>query len=99
LGMAPSGDIGDKHGLFQPSHGSAPDIAGQGLANPVAMFLSASMMLTWLGTQHGEAKCAEAGAVIEDAVARAFAVGALKPAEFGGPDGTDTITRAVLNEI
>ncbi len=99
LGMAPSGDIGDKHGLFQPSHGSAPDIAGMGLANPVAMFLSAAMMLTWLGTRHGEDQCIEAGALIDRAVADAFAGGTLKPSEFGGPHGTEDITRAVLNEI
>ncbi len=99
LGMAPSGDIGDAHGLFQPSHGSAPDIAGKGLANPVAMFLSASMMLTWLGTRHGEDLCLEAGALIEKAVADAFVNAALKPSEFGGPHGTVDITKAVLNEI
>lgn len=99
LGMAPSGDIGDEHGLFQPSHGSAPDIAGKGLANPVAMFLSASMMLMWLGTRHGEEQCLEAGAMIEKAVAEAFATGTLKPAEFGGPHGTDDITKAVLSQI
>jgi 3-isopropylmalate dehydrogenase len=49
MGMAPSADIGDKHAVFQPSHGSAPDIAGQGIANPVAMILSVAMMLEWLG--------------------------------------------------
>jgi 3-isopropylmalate dehydrogenase len=99
LGMAPSGDIGDKHGLFQPSHGSAPDITGMGLANPIAMILSASMMLTWLGTQHGEEQCIEAGALIDKAVADAFVNAGLKPSEFGGPHGTAHITQAVLNEI
>ena len=99
LGMAPSGDIGDEHGLFQPSHGSAPDIAGKGLANPVAMFLSAAMMMTWLGTKHNEAQTIEAGALLDDAIAKAFASGTLKPTEFGGPHGTDDITRAVLNVI
>lgn len=99
LGMAPSGDIGDKHALFQPSHGSAPDIAGKGLANPVAMFLSAAMMLTWLGSKHGENQALEAGALLEEAVAKAFADGTLKPSEFGGPHGTRHITQAVLNEI
>lgn len=99
LGMAPSGDIGDEHGLFQPSHGSAPDIAGKGLANPVAMFLSASMMFTWLGTRHEEQQCLEAGTLLEKAVADAFATGNLRPAEFGGPHGTADITKAVLNEI
>jgi len=99
LGMAPSGDIGDDHGLFQPSHGSAPDIAGKGLANPVAMFLSAAMMMTWLGTKHNEDLASVAGALLDDAIAKAFAAGTLKPTEFGGPHGTEDITRAVLNEI
>jgi len=49
MGMAPSGDIGDRHAVFQPSHGSAPDIAGKGIANPIATILSAAMMLEWLG--------------------------------------------------
>ena len=49
MGMAPSADVGDKYAVFQPSHGSAPDIAGQGKANPTATILSAAMMLAWLG--------------------------------------------------
>jgi 3-isopropylmalate dehydrogenase len=52
MGFAPSGDIGDEHALFQPCHGTAPDIAGKGIANPAAMVLSAAMMLDWLGTRH-----------------------------------------------
>ena len=48
MGMAPSGDIGDQHAVFQPSHGSAPDIAGKGIANPIAMILSVALMLDWL---------------------------------------------------
>ena len=48
MGMAPSADIGDRYAVFQPAHGSAPDIAGQGIANPVATILSAAMMLDWL---------------------------------------------------
>lgn len=99
LGMAPSGDIGDNHGLFQPSHGSAPDIAGQGLANPIAMFLSAAMMLTWLGTRHGEGQANEGGMMIEDAVAKAFAKGHIDPTEFGGKHGTAAITKSILEEI
>lgn len=50
LGMAPSGDIGDDCAVFQPSHGTAPDIAGKGIANPIATILSASLMLRWLDT-------------------------------------------------
>jgi 3-isopropylmalate dehydrogenase len=48
MGMAPSADLGDQFGVFQPCHGSAPDIAGQGIANPVAMILSVAMLLDWL---------------------------------------------------
>ena len=55
MGMAPSADIGDSHAIFQPCHGTAPDIAGKGLANPTAMLLSAAMMLDWLGDRHGNA--------------------------------------------
>jgi 3-isopropylmalate dehydrogenase len=49
LGMIPSGNIGDKHAVFEPVHGSAPDIAGTGQANPIAALLSTAMMLEWLG--------------------------------------------------
>jgi 3-isopropylmalate dehydrogenase len=49
MGLAPSADIGDRHAVFQPSHGSAPDIAGRGVANPLATILSVAMMLEWLG--------------------------------------------------
>ena len=52
MGMAPSADIGDKHAVFQPCHGTAPDIMGQGKANPAAMLLSAAMMLDWLADKH-----------------------------------------------
>lgn len=99
LGMAPSGDIGDQHALFQPSHGSAPDITGQGLANPVAMVLSASMMLKWLGITQSDDVATATGNMIDDAVTAAFATGKLKPSEFGGPHGTVEITHAILEQI
>jgi isocitrate/isopropylmalate dehydrogenase len=66
MGMAPSGDVGEKHAVFQPSHGSAPDIAGKGIANPIATILSAAMMLEWLGQ-------AEAARAIESAVEKVLA--------------------------
>jgi 3-isopropylmalate dehydrogenase len=96
MGMAPSGDIGDRHALFQPAHGSAPDIAGQGKANPTAMLLSSVMLLDWLGEKHVDATLVEAGAVLERAIAQAFSDGALRPFEFGGRNGTADITRAVV---
>ena len=99
MGFAPSGDIGERHGMFQPCHGTAPDIAGTGKANPTAMFLSAAMMLDWLGDQHGIERLSEAAKMLEDAVRNAFSRKSLRPFEFGGSDGTVAITRAVLAEL
>lgn len=99
MGFAPSADIGDAHAVFQPCHGSAPDIAGTGRANPTAMILSGAMMLDWLGERHGVPEATAAGAMIGDAVDRAFAGGALIPCELGGRAGTSEIAEAVLREL
>jgi len=99
MGFAPSADIGDKHAVFQPCHGSAPDIAGQGKANPTAMFLSAAMMLEWLGERHGAPEAERAGAMIRAAVDAAFAGGTLVPVEIGGEAGTQGITEAVMKAL
>jgi 3-isopropylmalate dehydrogenase len=99
MGMAPSADIGDAQAVFQPCHGTAPDIAGRGLANPTAMFLSGAMMLDWLGDRHGVPSCREAGARLARAVDRAFADGTLVPAEHGGRAGTAAITERVAREL
>ncbi len=96
MGMAPSGDVGDSRALFQPAHGSAPDIAGQGRANPTAMLLSAAMMLDWLAERHGAPRLAEAARLLERAVERPFAERRVLTAEFGGRDGTSAIARAVI---
>ncbi len=98
MGMAPSADIGDTHAVFQPCHGTAPDIMGKGLANPTAMILSAALMLDWLAERHGHAGAAAAARAIEHAVDRAFAAG-LEPCEFGGRDGTPEIAGAVLRAL
>jgi len=99
MGMAPSADIGDAHGLFQPCHGSAPDIAGQGKANPTAMILSAAMMLDWLGERHDDPRLVAAARRIESAVNAAFASGRLLPIELGGRDGTAAIASAVAGNL
>jgi len=99
MGMAPSADIGEHHAVFQPCHGSAPDITGQGKANPVATFLSAAMILDWLGHKHGVTDCVTAGRVFSAAVEGAFDGGGLTPYELGGSDGTKPITDAVVAQI
>ncbi len=99
LGMAPSGDIGDNHGLFQPVHGSAPDIAGQGQANPCAMFLSAAMMLDWLADRHHEPALEVSARAIEKAIELALTTGNVKPMEYGGNSGTAALTKAVIGAL
>jgi 3-isopropylmalate dehydrogenase len=99
MGMAPSADIGDAHAVFQPCHGTAPDITGQGKANPTAMFLSAALMLDWLGGRHGCREASQAAALIEAAVSHAYVSRRLKPFELGGSDGTQAITTAVLDAM
>jgi 3-isopropylmalate dehydrogenase len=99
MGMAPSADIGDENAVFQPCHGTAPDIVGQGKANPTAMFLSAAMMLDWLGDRHGETKLNTAARLIESAVSKAYLDNNLKPFEQGGASGTKQITDAVLEAV
>ncbi|MBI1310822.1 isocitrate/isopropylmalate dehydrogenase family protein, partial [bacterium] len=83
LGMAPSAEIGDEHALFQPSHGTAPQIAGRGIANPLAMILSAAMMFDWLGERHSDATATLAGDIIEQAVRRVLAAGKTTTGDLG----------------
>ncbi|WP_136440493.1 isocitrate/isopropylmalate dehydrogenase family protein [Pacificoceanicola onchidii] len=97
LGLAPSADIGLDHAVFQPCHGSAPDIAGQGLANPLAMILSAAMMLDWLGTKHLNTALSADAARIRDAVDRVVSDGQSLTRDLGGTAGTEEAARAVAD--
>jgi 3-isopropylmalate dehydrogenase len=99
MGMAPCAEIGDHHGLFQPAHGSAPDLAGSGKANPTAMFLSAAMMLDWLGIKHHNNRCTMAAKVLENAVTAGFSSSTIHPIEFGGPDGVPEVEKAMIELI
>jgi len=99
MGMAPSADLGENHGLFQPCHGSAPDIAGQGKANPTATILSAALMLDWLAERHGDDRLAQAATRINAAVDAVFGSGKVMPFELGGRDGTIAIRDAVLSNL
>lgn len=99
MGFAPSADIGDEHALFQPSHGSAPDIAGQGIANPTAMILSTGLMLDWLADRHNSASARDGAAAIQRAVDQAFGANGIKSYDIGGQDGTASIARTVAELI
>ena len=99
MGMAACGEIGDEHGLFQPAHGSAPDIAGQDRANPLAAILSGAMMLDYLAETCDLPAYAAAATRIEDAVADGFAENEIRPMEFGGDMGTIAVAKTVLTRI
>lgn len=99
LGLAPSADIGLDHAVFQPCHGSAPDIAGQGLANPFAMILSAAMMLDWLGIKHDNAAMRDDGNRLREAVEDVVARGDVLTRDLGGNVGTDAAANAVLDTL
>ena len=94
IGMLPSASLGEPGapGVFEPVHGSAPDIAGEGLANPLAMILSAALLL-----RHGLAR-EDAAAAVESAVDRALA-GGLRTSDLGGNATTAEATEAVLGEL
>jgi len=99
MGMASCAEIGDSTGLFQPAHGSAPDIMGQDKANPLAAILSAKLMLEYLAEKMGVAQFNDAAALIDDAVDLGFEENELRPMEFGGDMGTIAVTKAVLARI
>lgn len=99
MGMASCAEIGLEHGLFQPAHGSAPDIAGQDKANPIAAVLSAALMLDWLGARHGVEGASDAAAMIENAVETAFEGRHIDPAEFGGAHGTNAVTKTLVDLV
>ena len=88
LGLAAAGNIGERGAIFEPVHGSAPDIAGRGIANPVAAILAAGMMLSYLGE-------AEAARRVNAAVDAAIARGVLTP-DLGGTATTQEVTQAVI---
>jgi 3-isopropylmalate dehydrogenase len=99
MGVAPSADIGDRHAVFQPCHGTAPDIAGQGIANPVATILSCAMLLEHLSRTKQDPAPAEAARRIELAVRRALADGQARTPDIGGNCTTRDVNEAVMARL
>lgn len=95
MGMAASADIGDKHAVFQPSHGSAPDIAGKGVANPLAMILSVALMLEWLG--HPETK--RGAEIIRRAVETVLSDPEHRTGDLGGKLSTSAMGDLVVRNL
>ena len=92
LGLAPSGNIGDHNGLFEPVHGSAPDISGKNIANPCSMILSAAMMLDYLGEW-------EMSNDMKNAVEKVIAECKIRTPDLGGDASTMDVTKAIVKEL
>ncbi|MBO6104845.1 MAG: isocitrate/isopropylmalate dehydrogenase family protein, partial [Methanobrevibacter sp.] len=92
LGMIPSGNIGEDGALFEPVHGSAPDIAGQGIANPMAMLLSACMMLNYLEEYEAEES-------LNDAILAVLEEGKTLTPDLGGNATTTEVAEAIINAL
>jgi 3-isopropylmalate dehydrogenase len=99
LGLAPSADIGDQAAVFQPVHGTAPDIAGQGIANPAGAILSAGMMMRWLGLRHQDPEAARGGERIEEAVRQVLAPEGAGTPDLGGRMRTAELGDAIAARL
>ena len=99
LGIAASAELGDHHGLFQGAHGSAPDIAGQDAASPLATILSGALMLHWLADRHGDAELRTAALRVDRAVQDVLARGETVPRDLGGSARCSEMTDAVCRAL
>ena len=97
MGMAACGEIGDQIGLFQPAHGSGPDIMGKDMANPLAAIMSAGLMLDYLSEKLNKPAYEDAAMILNAAIDRGFSLNRLRPMEFGGDMGTSAITKAIAS--
>ena len=96
LGLAPGLCVGEKQAMAQATHGSAPDIAGRGIANPYAMITSGQMLLDWLGRKHKEPKAVEAAAIIGKAIVKVLADKNNLTADLGGKASTQQMGDAIV---
>ena len=92
LGMVPGANIGENTAVFEAVHGTAPDIAGKGLANPTALLLSSAMMLEWLGYKAEAVR-------LEKALLRVYAEGRVRTADLGGKATTAEMSRALIEAL
>jgi 3-isopropylmalate dehydrogenase len=99
LGLAPGLCAGTRWAMAQATHGSAPDIAGRGIANPYAMIVSGQMLLAWLGRKHAERSAAQAADRIFQAVDLVMQEQAILTPDLGGQGTTDTMTDQVIRRL
>ena len=99
LGISPTAELGDGHGYFQAAHGSAPDIAGKGVANPTGTILSGALMLDWLADRHRDPFLAKTAAKIRAAVADLFSQGAILTRDLGGTATTGDVAESICRVV
>jgi len=99
LGLGPSAEVGEEHALFQPSHGTAPQLAGKNVANPIAMILSAAMMLDWLGERHDDKVAQQAAERIEQSVAQMLLEGNVRTPDMGGTASTTDVADCIAAKL
>jgi len=95
MGVGAASELGDGKGYFQSSHGTAPEIAGKGIANPVASVLSGASMLTWLGNEKNDDELKSAGLKIEATVKSVLSNGTAQTPDIGGNAGTEQATAEI----
>ena len=99
LGVAPSGNIGDSHGMFEPVHGSAPQYSGKNRANPIAAIQSAAMMLEWLAEKRRDTRLKRAADLIRRAVVESLRDGKNLTYDLGGRASTRKMSQDIQNKM
>ncbi len=99
LGLAPGLSAGPQRAMAQATHGSAPDIAGKGIANPYAMIMSGQMLMAWLGHKHGEPRAVKASQLMEQAMENVIKAGRVLTPDLGGKATTSQMGDAVAAEV
>jgi 3-isopropylmalate dehydrogenase len=99
IGILPGANIGDEHAMFEPIHGSAPTIAGKGIANPIAMIQAGKLMLEWLGDRHADPLLTKAALKVDEAVKKVLSRKKVKTFDLGGKDKTADVGNEVVYEL
>lgn len=99
LGMAPGLSVGPRYMMAQATHGSAPDIAGKGIANPYAMIMSVQMLVAWLGMKHQDGRLRDCAHDIEGAVMKVLETAAVLTPDLGGASSTQQMGQAICDQL
>jgi 3-isopropylmalate dehydrogenase len=100
LGMGASGNVGDKYGMFEPLHGSAPKYTGKNVVNPIATILAASMMLDWLSMKNNDdQKLKDGSRLIENAIQGVLKEGEIRTYDLGGSSSTSDVGAAISKKL